>query len=174
MPMSILTVIVLAALAADAPAPAKTMLELFPKLSPVLEAVEKASDITLLSIDPSEHINERNKVECQGWCYYTWNVLGATRVRAPEEVGAVRNQLLRALHGTDDQSVAMCFNPRHGVRMLYGGHTYDIAACYECGQAEVYVDGDPAPIAGIFFNGDAQAWNSILVSAGVRLAVKPR
>lgn len=39
-----------------------------------------------------------------------------------------------------DGIVASCFDPRHALRILTGGHTYDFLLCYSCRQLQVYRD----------------------------------
>ncbi|ELP33777.1 hypothetical protein RBSWK_02323 [Rhodopirellula baltica SWK14] len=34
----------------------------------------------------------------------------------------------------------MCFNPRHGLRAIYDGKTYDVVICFECLQGTWFVD----------------------------------
>ncbi|MDI1483484.1 hypothetical protein [Polyangium sp. y55x31] len=48
---------------------------------------------------------------------------------------------------------AKCFNPRHGVHTVRGGHTVDIVICYECSALEVVEDGRSTTLP----TGDVQA-----------------
>lgn len=36
--------------------------------------------------------------------------------------------------------MAACFDPRHGVRAVHGGHTVDLVICFECLSLKVYRD----------------------------------
>ncbi|MBN9122709.1 MAG: hypothetical protein J0I06_26790 [Planctomycetes bacterium] len=46
---------------------------------------------------------------------------------------------------TEGDKGARCFVPRHGVRAVHGGKTYDLVICFECGWVYVFVDGSDKP-----------------------------
>ena len=99
--------------------------------------------------------------------FYRHRVLGHTEI----DDGTVRQRLNAALrHGVESPltSLPMCFNPRHGIRVVRGGHETDFLICFECHQVQVWRDGhvvatwttDASPKA---------AFDEALKSAGVPL-----
>src|SRR5262249_37945696 len=76
--------------------------------------VEKAEEIELLSIDPARPV-EKPKTDFHGW-----KVLGKTVIKDAE----VRKKLVAAMKkGVEETKgqVAICFNPRHGIRASHDG-----------------------------------------------------
>jgi hypothetical protein len=56
-------------------------------------------------------------------------ILGATLLDGDE-----KDQLLNSLRwglAANQTSEMMCFHPRHGVRVLYDGQTYDLVICFD-------------------------------------------
>jgi hypothetical protein len=47
-------------------------------------------------------------------------------------------QLISRGLAESDGSAALCFNPRHGLRVVRDGQTLDLVICYECRQIYVY------------------------------------
>jgi hypothetical protein len=88
-------------------------------------------------------------------------------------MNVVTNELASWLAAPEPEAVAMCFNPRHAVRVLTPKHTYDFIVCFECGHAEVYVDSSTTPAADLFRSSDQDAWDALLSSAKVKLAPRP-
>lgn len=69
-----------------------------------------------------------------------------------------------------DLMPASCFWPRHAIRVVHDGVTYDIVICFECSQYEWYTDDKRQ---GVELIGDSPqpTFNRILEDAGVTLAV---
>ncbi|MBL8803929.1 MAG: hypothetical protein JNN27_18135 [Planctomycetes bacterium] len=69
--------------------------------------------------------------------FHGYEVLGEAALTDP----ALATQLARLISrgvAENDGSAALCFNPRHGVRVVRDGHTLDLVICYECMQIYVY------------------------------------
>ena len=62
---------------------------------------------------------------------------------------------------------ALCFNPRHGLRIYYKEHLYDFILCYECGGIVFYVDGKMVKALGA--GGSPRILNDILIKANIPL-----
>lgn len=125
-------------------------------------ALREANSLQLHSLDPTPTSRDR-KGPFQGW-----QDLGSTDVSAT----AVRTQLLDAFDNgiaDSDGSVAMCFNPRHGLRAIYDGKTYDVVICFECLQGIWFVDDVEMP--GFLLTGTPQTvFDTILTDASIPLA----
>lgn len=106
----------------------------------VSSVLERAGSVELLSLDSGEGRDRHWRTMCQGWCFYGWPVLGTTRLTAPGEIATIRDELGRWLAAPEPEAIALCFSPRHGVRVRDGEHVYDFVICYECGELDLHVD----------------------------------
>ena len=72
--------------------------------------------------------------------FHRHRVLGHTEI-ADRTVRQRLNAALR--HGVEPPltPLPMCFNPRHGIRVVRGGQETDLLICFECHQVEVWRDG---------------------------------
>ncbi len=127
--------------------------------------VEKAEQIELLSLDPA-FLKELPKN-----AFGRWRVLGQTVVKDAE----LRKKILAGLDKGAEESngeVALCFNPRHGLRATHAGKTVELSICFECFQVQVYV-GDKRE--GYLTSGSPEKLlDKILTDAKVPLAEKSR
>jgi hypothetical protein len=138
--------------------------------NPVPEAADralaKADGVELYSLDPDPRQTK------DGGGFHGWKVLGKMEVKE----AAARKELLGALRRSADENEvgpAMCFNPRHGLRLTAGGKTVDLVICFECFQVQVYEGTDKAK--GFLITADPQpAFDRALTAAGVPLAGKPK
>jgi len=53
-----------------------------------------------------------------------------------------------------------CFEPRHALRIIFGGHTYDFLLCFHCHELDVYRDDRKFTEVGA--SGSPQALNELL------------
>jgi hypothetical protein len=132
----------------------------------VLVSLEGADEFELLSLDP-EYQTEKPKNGFHGW-----KILG----RAKIEGSATRKKLIAALSkgaSENDNTVAACFNPRHGIHTSRDGKATDLVICFECLQVEAYIDGKPND--GFLTSSSPQpVFDQALRDAGVPLAEKRR
>ena len=69
--------------------------------------------------------------------FHSYPVLGSTVIDSAEE----RQRLMAALLGGIESyqgPPADCFNPRHGMRLIYPDHQVDYVICFECYQVRVF------------------------------------
>ena len=137
----------------------------------IAQAVAHATTISLLSLEPGENGIRDSEGECAGDCYFGWPVLGQAMV-SPDAASSVRKALSAWVDAPEPDAVALCFNPRHGVRLQADGHTYDFVVCFECAQTQVFGDSDPEPIGTLFYAGNQATWDILLSAAGVPLAAQ--
>ena len=132
-------------------------------------ALAGAKSVSLLSLEPGESGSRDSDGACAGYCYFGWPVLGQT-VTSPTVSASIRKDLSAWLAAPAPEAVALCFNPRHGIRVVANGHIYDFVVCFQCSQAEVFKDSAAEPIAHLFYYGSSKKWDLLLSSAHVPLA----
>ena len=132
-------------------------------------ALANPESVTLLSLEPGPDGARDSEGACAGSCYFGWPVLGQV---APSSAAAkfLRADLSAWVAAPEPEAIAMCFNPRHGVRVVANGHTYDFVVCFECARTEVFKDSAAEPIAYLYYGADQGAWDAILSSARIPLA----
>ncbi len=120
--------------------------------------LETGPSFVLYALDPHPFVREKE-------AFHGFGVWGKTRVTDPNE----RAVLLAALYdgvARSDQTMAACFNPRHGVRVTQNKRTLDLVICFECRQFAVY-DGGKKTLAAT--SGTPRAvFDRVLDQAGVR------
>jgi hypothetical protein len=157
-----LTAAFAAALLAGAAAPEKDPKPALP--ADARKALEQAKELELYSLSPGP---EKEK-PADG--FHGWKVLGKTAVKADDARKALAAAVLKGVADSDG-SVADCFEPRHGVRAVYDGKTYDFVVCFHCSQIEVYAGDkhlETTPTAA----SPEPALDKMLKDAGVPLAPK--
>lgn len=134
----------------------------------LLTFLEKAEQFELLSLNPS--LNPKDRDEKLKDDFHGFQILGKTTVKDAQ----TRKKLVAALKkGIADSNgdVALCFNPRHGIRFTHDGNTIDLVICYECLSVYVYV-GDKKEGEIPTTDSPQDTFNSVLKGAKVRLPEK--
>jgi hypothetical protein len=128
---------------------------------------DKAETFELYSLDPERKFDKGGKVVEVKDGFHGWQVLGKTLVKGEVE----RKRLADALRlGAEDNfgMAALCFIPRHGLRLKGGGKTVDLVICFECLQVQVYADNEKPE--GFLTTGEPQeVFDATLKAAGVKL-----
>jgi hypothetical protein len=102
---------------------------------PIADAPEQ---LTLYSIDGRDDIPARRPKTAESFLGY--HVLGKVDVTDAEQ----RKQIMRAVRlgiARSDGRVAKCFWPRHALRAVSNGTTFDYVICFECYQIQHHLDG---------------------------------
>lgn len=129
--------------------------------APVLTALEKGDKFELYSLDPTP------TTEIPPDNFHDWAILGSTKVDKAD----VRKGLIAALKkaaAENDGIAAGCFNPRHGIRVVHDGKTFDLVICFECLSVIVYID-DARKEAFLITNSAQALFNKVLADAKVKL-----
>jgi len=127
----------------------------------VLPALEKADKFELYSLDPTP------TTEIPAVNFHDWAILGSTEVDKAD----VRKRLVAALKkaAAENEGIAAgCFNPRHGIRVIHGGKTYDLVICFECYSVIVYID-DVRKESFLITDSALDTFNKVLTDAKVKL-----
>jgi hypothetical protein len=95
-------------------------------------ALEKADAIEVLSLDPRGGDDSKA-------AFHDYKVLARATVKEADARKAVVDAVNKGV-AESDGSIAKCFEPRHGLHVVYDGKTYDFVICYQCTQIEVYAD----------------------------------
>jgi hypothetical protein len=93
--------------------------------------LEHGDEFELLSLNPRLHLESAER------SFHGYDVLGTIRIKDAD----IRKRLVSAFEKgvTENQDeIAACFNPRHGVRVTFGSRTADFVICFECAQVRVY------------------------------------
>jgi hypothetical protein len=104
------------------------------KLKPFREALEKADRLELYSLDPEAEGKGKDS-------FHGWKVLGKVDLKD----GGRRDRVVKAvLRGMEEgRKMAMCFDPRHGLRATRAGKTTDLVICFACSRTVVHAPGKP-------------------------------
>jgi hypothetical protein len=126
------------------------------------KVMRDATSFELLSLDP-----ERGRDNAD---FHRFKVLGRTMVSD----ALTRKRLYNALQSGARWNLpfpAMCFNPRHGLRVTTGGNTVDLVICFECSQVQVW-QGNSHVTTFIVGQSPEPVFDQALRDAGVPLAPK--
>ncbi|MEM7311092.1 MAG: hypothetical protein AAF682_30760 [Planctomycetota bacterium] len=73
--------------------------------------------------------------------FHDYGILGRQREDEAEAVAQLM-QLVREGINASEGMAALCFNPRHGLRIERAGRVVDLVICYECLQIRSYGPGE--------------------------------
>ena len=93
-------------------------------------------------------------------------ILGETVVGSAASRQALAATLKRTVTAWDG-GYAMCFHPRHGLRAVHGGNTFEFVICFECGRLYLYPNADDRLSSEL--EGKAGPFDELLVAAGIPL-----
>jgi hypothetical protein len=100
-------------------------------------ALEKADAIDVLSLDPQGDDESKD-------AFHDYKVLARATVTDDDARKAVVAAVLKGV-AESDGAVAKCFEPRHGLHVVYKGKTYDFLICYQCSQIQVFAEAAEEP-----------------------------
>ena len=84
--------------------------------------------MTLYSLDPADFHAFHPPDPAR---FHDYTVLGKFDVTSPDAQRIVARTVENAIAHWDGRHM-MCFEPRHGIRVTDGAHTYDLVICFEC------------------------------------------
>jgi hypothetical protein len=111
--------------------------------------LEKAPQLILYSLDPSSLLTRSSTPEEGNGRFHDYPILGQVTISDP----VLKQQLLAHLYDgfafdhyfrkTGLSTVASgCFNPRHAIRAVSDGKTFDLILCFSCGNTKWFFEGD--------------------------------
>ena len=102
----------------------------------VVAALEKLAEspakMVLYSLDPYSWDRSRPPSET---AFHGYEILGRAEVTDTQEQRALLRALARGASENDDK-VAACFHPRHGLQVLQDEQPLDFTICFECLQVK--------------------------------------
>ena len=135
-----------------------------------LAALREAPRLSLLSLYPGTREEDEEvwaeRDYANGPQLAGYPVLGEASIR-----GEMRGLALQALFdGIDenDGTVAECFEPRHGIRVVHRGRTFSFVICFECLQIQIHESDGPGGAA-LVSESPRAVFNAILRARGVPL-----
>src|SRR5262249_28902120 len=129
------------------------------------QALAKAEQVELFSLDPNFR-KEPPQDSLHGW-----KILGKTTVKDGRTLKSLRAALLKSVEESDGIA-AVCFNPRHAIRVTVDKKQVDFIICFECFQMRILSKEDKL-MTGVLLTDTAQpVFDQILRDAGVPLAKK--
>lgn len=127
------------------------------------EALRSGSGVVIYSLEPYEPEGGEGTGSER---LHGFQVLGRAALD-PADARAAVAEFETAIAGWDG-AVAMCFDPRHALRIESGGHTFDFLLCYDCNELAVYRDG--AQVASIGITGSPRALDEMMAGLGLALS----
>ena len=132
---------------------------LTPEAAQVLHSARSAE---LYSLEPYTDPDDAKVRRLEGYA-----ILGHTRITTSQSAAAVL-EIERSIAAWEDGPIALCFDPRHALRVRAEGHTYDFLVCYACEEMQVYKDG--ALVAFTHVRGSPSVLNAMLRKGNVPLS----
>lgn len=125
-----------------------------------------ADSWTIYALDPYPH----EAPPTEGHDFHGYNVRGETTLTDLATRAEVAAALVAGMAGNDDM-VAACFDPRHGIRATTDVGTVDLVICFECLQIYVYEPGDEQRRGMELTTSDPKAtFNRVWRAAGLDIA----
>ena len=122
-------------------------------------------ELTLYAIDGV--VNPPTSFASDAKHFRGYEILGKVEITDPQSRREIMTAVLAGISESDG-TVASCFWPRHGVRVVTDGKAVDYVICYECLQAYIFSEG------GQTWERTASAHQAILTdrltAAGIKLA----
>lgn len=132
----------------------------------VHKALLEAENWELYSLDPNFDYEEAPD-RFQGW-----KVLGKTTVKDPSSREPLLTALVKGI-GENRDTKSGCFWPRHGIRVVQGDKTIDLAICFQCMYLHIHgIDGAEGRQGLCTSRSPEPVFDSVLKKAGMSLAEK--
>jgi hypothetical protein len=140
-----------------------------PERADIGSTLASAERVVLYSLEPGKAAVRDPSGACVGLCYYGWPVLGQMEVSLRS---GLTKQVASWLKNPEPDEKALCFDPRHGVRVIAKEKTIDFVICFECDGVAVYVNSKEVKLSPHPSNVQRD-WDRLLRKAGVKLADEP-
>lgn len=134
----------------------------------VTAVLAAATTGTLYSLNPAMFRSQSDGPITAADAFHNFQILGKVDLDAKQLPAVVGAFQAAAVAGEKMEGVALCFNPRHGLRVAVNGHTYDFVLCYECSRLNIYEDDQQ--IAAMNAVGAPKVLNDLLSAAKVPIS----
>ncbi|HSI86685.1 MAG: hypothetical protein ACAI35_27595 [Candidatus Methylacidiphilales bacterium] len=114
--------------------------------------------VTLYSLRPGEQSEESDST------FHHFRILGKADLIPVQAKSACRKILsdIPILYGVQ----AICFNPRHGLRIKTPDKTLDYLICYQCGKIYIYINNT---LSEHYISNSSEELDRLLTAAGIPL-----
>ena len=127
-------------------------------------ALEKAEQFEVFSLSPRRPKDKPRDT------FHGWEVLGKTTVKDARTRTGLLTTFKKGVEENDGKA-ALCFNPRHGIRVFRDGKTTDFVICFECFQVQTY-EGKERREGFLITASPQTTFDEVLRKAGVPLPKK--
>jgi hypothetical protein len=137
---------------------------------PGKELLSTTDRVEVLSLDPGPHATRYNDPKAKQ-LFQGWPVLGSTGVTDAAARKTLAAMLVKAAADSKEFERALCFEPRHGIRVVVERRKVDWVICFRCSTIKAYVD--DRQVASAATKGTPEViLDKLLRDAGVALAPK--
>jgi hypothetical protein len=102
----------------------------------IAERISKAERLEVYRLN-STFIEDEQKAKGS---FHGYEILAQAKAESAEQRKEIGSFVGAVLHW-NKLRMALCFNPRHGLRVISGKDTLDLVICFECSRVEVYDNG---------------------------------
>jgi hypothetical protein len=103
-------------------------------ISDLTKELQKAQRVQVFRLDPKPL---KGKTAGAKGEFHGYDILSESSAGTADARKEVTAFIAKTLHWNELRK-ALCFNPRHGVRVVVGKRTLDFLVCFECYAVEVY------------------------------------
>lgn len=98
--------------------------------------------------------------------FHGYPELGSTELTDPATITDLLDSLRAGIEGNDD-TVAACFNPRHGLTAELDGRRVDLLICFECLQIQIHDETGENVEDALTTEAPAAVFNRVFAEAGI-------
>jgi hypothetical protein len=106
------------------------------KTSELVFAISTAKEIEIIALDPIIKFDENKKCIPPKSAFHGFAILATARVTDTKEIQRLAESLGKAINA--GKSSALCFSPRHALRIKKSDCDIDVVVCFECSAAQVH------------------------------------
>jgi hypothetical protein len=96
--------------------------------------LDKANQIELFRLDPNRLPDGKKDGKKE---FHGFEILSAIRVETERQCNEATAFLGKTLHW-NELRMALCFDPRHGMRVISGKRTLDFLICFACSRVQIF------------------------------------
>jgi hypothetical protein len=127
----------------------------------ILYSLDPRRDLPLERVKTSAHLGEE---------FHSYRVLGKIEIAGANEREKLLNDLFASIPTLPVLSRYMCFNPRHGIRVLLNGRIEEFLICFECHEMLIFDSANGPKYTSIEFGRvRPPEFNRVLTIAGIKL-----
>jgi hypothetical protein len=127
--------------------------------------------LEVLSLDPDTSPPSHAETEsapAKGPQFHDWRYIERSTSVSERDGRALLSDLRIMLRSRPDY-MALCFNPRHALRVATSTGELDVLVCFECGIVEIYDPPNTFLINAAFWGGNEKLWYSAFARSGIKV-----